>query len=83
MLRPCPGGLNYRKSPKSTSDRSTGLLVLQLLQSPDRGFDCDGGRCAGKDKEHNLICVMHINEYSQHPVRLSSSAVKVSLSFIH
>lgn len=45
MLRPCPGRLNYRKSPKSTSDHRTGLLVLQLLQPPDCGLDCDSRSC--------------------------------------
>lgn len=57
MLRPCPGRLNYRKSPKSTSDHGTGLLVLQLLQSPDRGLDCDSGSCAAKDKTKTLLIV--------------------------
>lgn len=53
MLRPCPDRLNYRKSPKSTSDHSTGLLVLQLLQSPDCRLDCDSRSCAAmKNKTH-------------------------------
>lgn len=36
---------NYRRSPKSTSDHCTGLLVLRLLQSPNYGLDCCSRTC--------------------------------------